>query len=394
MSTWQMTSPALNSCAEDRQDHPIGGVRMSEVENTNDGRLRVGSLFSGYGGLDLAVEEIFDARTIWFSEINQPIARVFSHHWPDAPNLGDITTINWNTVPPVDILCGGFPCQDVSTVGKMAGLKPGTRSGLWSHMAAAIDALQPEWVVIENVRGLLSAPAIRTIPEGDNDEQRNPRGATPSGATPRGVESDSWHLGETAARPLRAAGAVLGDLADLRYDAQWIGLPASHVGAPHPRYRVFILAHRTLPNPTGVGRFTRRGELAAGESAPWHDCTEPSDHRPRPPRAERLPAPGRVREPVVVDRAALRRWGRYAEAVTRWEQISRRAAPSPAILSDETGPRPAPLFVEWLMGLPSGWVTDACHALTTNQQLASLGNGVLPRQAVAALRTAWEMLNS
>ena len=90
--------------------------------------LRVGSLFSGYGGLDLAVEEVFGARTIWFSEINEPVARVFSHHWPDAPNLGDITTIDWNTVPPVDILCGGFPCQDVSTVGKMAGLKPGNRS--------------------------------------------------------------------------------------------------------------------------------------------------------------------------------------------------------------------------------------------------------------------------
>lgn len=50
--------------------------------------LRVGSLFSGYGGLDLAVEEVFNARTVWFSEINEPVARVFSHHWPDAPNLG------------------------------------------------------------------------------------------------------------------------------------------------------------------------------------------------------------------------------------------------------------------------------------------------------------------
>lgn len=182
--------------------------------------LRVGSLFSGYGGLDLAVEEVFNARTIWFSEINEPVARVFSHHWPDAPNLGDITTIDWDTVPPVDILCGGFPCQDVSTVGKMAGLAPGTRSGLWGHMAAAIDALQPEWVVIENVRGLLSAPAIRANLEGDDNEQRNFRDATPDSATPRGVEPDPWHLGEAATRPLRAAGAVLGDLADLRYDAR------------------------------------------------------------------------------------------------------------------------------------------------------------------------------
>ena len=80
----------------------------------------------------------------------------------------------------MDILCGGFPCQDVSTVGKMAGLKPGTRSGLWAHMAAAIDALQPDWVVIENVRGLLSAPAIRANFEGVHDEQRNFANAAPT----------------------------------------------------------------------------------------------------------------------------------------------------------------------------------------------------------------------
>lgn len=356
--------------------------------------LRVGSLFSGYGGLDLAVEEVFNARTIWFSEINEPVARVFSHHWPDAPNLGDITTIDWNTVPPVDILCGGFPCQDVSTVGKMAGLKPGTRSGLWSHMAAAIDALQPEWVVIENVRGLLSAPAIRATIEGDDHEQRNPGDATPDGATPRGVEPGPWDLGETATRPLRAAGAVLGDLADLRYDAQWIGLPASHVGAPHPRYRVFILAHRTLPNPAGLGRISGRGELATGQGATWHDRAEPSDHPPRTPRTERLPTGRGTREPVDVDRATLQRWGKYAEAVTLWEQITGRAAPSPAILSDDTGPRPAPAFVEWLMGLPQGWVTNPRYALTMNQQLTALGNGVLPMQAVAALKAAGRSLVS
>ena len=355
--------------------------------------LRVGSLFSGYGGLDLAVEEVFNARTIWFSEINEPVARIFSHHWPEAPNLGDITAIDWRTVPPVDILCGGFLCQDVSTVGKMAGLKPGTRSGLWAHMAAAIDALQPDWVVIENVRGLLSAPAIRANFEGVHDEQRNIANAAPDGATPRDMERDPWHLGETTARPLRVAGAVLGDLADLRYDAQWIGLPASAIGAPHPRYRVFILAHRAVPDPTRVGRVSGRGDPATGESTAGHDRSEPSDYRPRPPRTTRIPAHPGAREPVVVDRAALRRWGRYAEAVTRWERITGRSAPSPALLSDKTGPRPAPPFVEWLMGLPAGWVTDACHGLTANQQLASLGNGVLPGQAVAALGAARKMLN-
>lgn len=178
---------------------------MREPNDENDARpLRIGSLFSGYGGLDIAVEEVFNARTIWFSEINEPVARVFSHHWPDAPNLGDITTIDWGRVEPVDVLCGGFPCQDVSTVGKMAGLAPGTRSGLWAHMATAVEALQPEWVVIENVRGLLSATAIRPSLKGDEDDRCNPEPATPTGAALRGVEPDPWGLGDQPARPLRA----------------------------------------------------------------------------------------------------------------------------------------------------------------------------------------------
>jgi len=111
---------------------------------------------------------------VWFSELNEPVARVFSHHWPAAPNLGNITTIDWRDVEPVDILIGGFPCQDVSTVGKRAGLAPGTRSGLWAHMAEAIDALQPEWVVIENVCGLLSSPATRPPSEGDDHDDATP----------------------------------------------------------------------------------------------------------------------------------------------------------------------------------------------------------------------------
>lgn len=171
--------------------------------------LRVGSLFSGYGGLDLAIEHTLGAETIWFSEINTPVARIFSHHWPDAPNLGDITTVDWQDVEPVDVLCGGFPCQDVSTVGKRAGLAPGTRSGLWSYMAAAIEVLQPRLVVIENVRGLLSSPAIRAPAKGDDDAHRNHDDATPDPATLRNLESDPWGLGDNATRPLRAAGAVM-----------------------------------------------------------------------------------------------------------------------------------------------------------------------------------------
>lgn len=351
-------------------------------DEPGDRRLRVGSLFSGYGGLDLAVEEVFDARTVWFSEINEPVARVFAHHWPDVPNLGDITAIDWSAVEPVDVLCGGFPCQDVSTVGKMAGLKPGTRSGLWAHMAAAIDKLQPEWVVIENVRGLLSASAIRPSPEGDDDERRNPSAAPPEGATLRGVEPDPWGLGDQPARPLRALGAVLGDLADLRYDTRWIGIPASAIGAPHPRFRIFILARRAVPHPAGLGLDPWQRAHRAGAGQARNDHAEPSGSGARDAtRAAPLPG-GDVR----ADRGVLRRWGRYAGGITRWERITGRPAPAPAILNENPTPRPAPRFVEWLMGLPEGWVTDPGLGLTHVQQLAALGNGVLPRQAVAALR--------
>lgn len=231
---------------------------MHDIPSSGDRPLRVGSLFSGYGGLDLAVEHHFNAETMWYSELNEPVARVFSHHWPDAPNLGDISTIDWSTVRPVDILCGGFPCQDVSTVGKQVGLAPGTRSGLWSFMAAAIEALQPRYVVIENVRGLLSAPAIRPETQGATPDERNPDPAD-STATLRDLEPDPWGLGNSATRPLRAAGAVAGDLADLRFDARWIGLPASLAGAPHHRFRIFILASRRALFRTPLASDSSRG---------------------------------------------------------------------------------------------------------------------------------------
>lgn len=353
-------------------------MREAPALPTNPAPLRVGSLFSGYGGLDLAVEHVFHAQTIWFSEIS-PVQHVFAHHWPDAPNLGDITAIKWAEVEPVDVLCGGFPCQDVSTVGKMAGLAPGTRSGLWSYMAEAIDQLRPEFVVIENVRGLLSASAIRATPEGGNR-------ATPKPATLRDLEPDFWGVADDAARPLRAAGAVLGDLADIGYDAQWIGIPASTVGAPHPRFRVFILAHAPVPNTSRLRRSPRWGEPGSSESASRHGRALASDHRPHLERAGWLGGmEARTRDLVVADRRHTRRWGRYADAIARWEHITGREAPAPTILNDTVRPRPAPEFVEWLMGLAPGWVADATHPLTTNQRLAALGNGVQPLQAVTAL---------
>ncbi|WP_280194193.1 DNA cytosine methyltransferase [Nocardia farcinica] len=183
--------------------------------------MRIGSLFSGASGLDLAALALFPGSSMaWHSEVDAAASRVLAHHWPDVPNLGDITTVDWAAVPPVDVLTGGFPCQDVSAAGRRAGLGEGTRSGLWSYMAEAIAVLRPRYVLIENVRGLLSANAVRGVEPGLDD------------------------LGDLRGRPvLRALGAVLGDLADLRFDADWTCLAASAVGAAHRRERVFVLAY-------------------------------------------------------------------------------------------------------------------------------------------------------
>ena len=181
--------------------------------------MKIGSLFAGYGGLEMGLQSVLGGHVAWHSEIDPAASRVLARHWPGVPNLGDITTIDWARVPRVDILTGGFPCQDVSTAGRQAGLRPGTRSGLWSHFAYAIDQLRPALVVAENVRGLLSAGAHSD------------------------VEPCPWCVGDGEGEPaLRALGAVLGDLAELGYDAAWHGLRAADVGAPHGRFRVFVVA--------------------------------------------------------------------------------------------------------------------------------------------------------
>lgn len=182
--------------------------------------LKIGSLFSGYGGLDLAVMSVLDAEVVWHCEWEDAPSRVLEANFPGVPNFHDVSKVDWSQVEPVDVLTGGFPCQDLSLAGKRAGLKEGTRSGLWLEFAKAIEVLKPRLVVIENVRGLLSANAHSDL------------------------EHCSWCLGEDRGEPsLRALGAVLGSLAELGYDASWQGVRAADAGAPHSRFRVFITAH-------------------------------------------------------------------------------------------------------------------------------------------------------
>ncbi|MDR0592729.1 MAG: DNA cytosine methyltransferase [Bifidobacteriaceae bacterium] len=171
-------------------------------------RRTAASLFSGYGGLDLAVEEVFNARTVWFSENSEAVARVFAARWPGVPNLGDITKIDWASVPRVDVLAGGVPCQSVSSGGRRGGpASPDTATGLWAHMYEAIRVPQPEWIVIENVRGLLHARAQRPTDERDRYERLSASGNGVDAV--RGVEPGVGGLGDVATGSLRAAGAFM-----------------------------------------------------------------------------------------------------------------------------------------------------------------------------------------
>src|SRR3990167_10929952 len=116
--------------------------------------MRIGSLFSGIGGLELGLEWAGVGRTVWQVELDPYCRAVLAKHWPDAQRFTDVRDCNSTNLPPVDVLCGGFPCQDISDAGKRAGIT-GARSGLWSEFARIIRELRPRYVVVENVRALL-----------------------------------------------------------------------------------------------------------------------------------------------------------------------------------------------------------------------------------------------
>jgi len=295
--------------------------------------LRLGSLFSGFGGLDLAIESVFGARTVWVSDIDKGACKVLAHRFPHAPNLGDITKVDWSTVEPVDIIAGGSPCQDISSAGRMAGMREGTRSNLWVEMRDAIATIRPRYVVWENVSAARSTTAASAM------------------------ESDPRLLGEAVpGRPvLRALGRVLGDLAGLGLSAEWISVRASDIDAPHSRKRVFVLAAH--PDREGLQERGNQGEFPAA---------------------------------VVETRAAIGggaglRFGRFGEAVSRWERHLGRVAPEPMNVGPGGRPKLNPLFAEWMMGAGAGWICDV-PGVTDNEALKMAGNGVIQQQAEAALR--------
>ncbi len=355
---------------------------------------KIGALFAGYGGLDMAVTDVLGAELAWVSENEATPSRILAHHYPHVPNHGDITRISWSDVAPVDVLTAGYPCQPFSNAGQRKGTDD--ERHLWSQVERTICDLRPGLVVLENV----------------------------------------------AAHVNRGFCDVLGSLAGLGFNAEWTCLRASDVGAPHARFRVFVVAW--IADSKGEGLEERRnGELAqraatnagrkavglwaglrAGEPG-WVGWRRPDDdgapvpvadaasdgrheRRTESARHERghdaaecgaaaadadgdgLESVGRVGS---VGRDTDRRdgarqeiaWGAYGPAIERWERTIGRVAPPPTEPGRNGAQRLSPRFVEWMQGLPDGWVTDVPN-LARNEQLKALGNGVVPQQAAEAMR--------
>lgn len=183
--------------------------------------MNVLDLFSGIGGFSLGLERA-GMRTVAFCEIDPYCRAVLRKHWPAVPCFEDVRNLHAFDVGPVDVICGGFPCQDISVAGHGAGLA-GERSGLWSEYRRLIEEIRPAWAIVENVGALRS----------------------------RGLDQ------------------VLRELAALGYDAEWHCIPASAVGAPHRRDRVWIIAYpecqQLRDEPGRCGRQDRQGARLASD---------------------------------------------------------------------------------------------------------------------------------
>jgi len=284
--------------------------------------MKIGSLCTGYGGLDMAVESYFDAEMLWCAEIDKYASKLIEQRF-NKPNLGDIKQIDWASVEPIDILTAGYPCQPFSTAGARKG--ENDERHIWPYISKAISILRPKIVILENVRGHLS-------------------------------------LGFKE---------VLKDLAQNGYDAKWQVVRASDVGAPHQRARLFIIAY-----PISIGqpsRLTCRCETSNTRIAN-NGCITNSNCDSRTESRRTISC-------IHIQGEGLRNGQNQGKARNEYRfslQMDRQKIPS-TLDQDRLNVK----FVEYMMGLNPGWVTDL--PFTRAQQLKMLGNGVVPQQAYHAL---------
>lgn len=249
---------------------------------------RVLSLFAGIGGFDLGLERTGGFKTVAFCEIEPFPQSILRKHWPEVPLYNDVreltaSRLHADEVFP-NVIVGGFPCQDISLAGRLAGIGEGTRSGLWSEVARLVGEVRPQYLIVENVANLLAGP-----PE----------------------QPGAWF------------GRVLGDLAECGYDAEWENLPAAAVGAPHRRERVWLIAYpqqgvrqsRRLPDqdhvrqlPPWEGASEVYSLFCRGRGGPVHDRHSLRDDDGFPTELDRIAALGNAvvpQIPELIGRAIL-----------------------------------------------------------------------------------------
>ena len=310
--------------------------------------LKIGSLCTGYGGLDMAVEAYFNAKTVWTSDYDKYASIVIEQRLR-KPNLGNIKEIKWNEIEPIDILTAGYPCQPFSHAGHRKGVEDVRH--IWPFIKEGISILRPRIIILENVRGHLSL----------------------------GLKE------------------VLQDLAEIGYDAKWQTVRASDVGAPHRRERIFIVATPQCTDSDCIGcslvsdncrKVGNQGqsqsvisklveEIASNTNDIGSDIGFGSGYQETQSSTESneisiIHTINKCKPSISglqdMDRKFSPRFDMHLQAV-----------PNP-LDQDKLNPK----FVEYMMGLPGGWVTDL--DISRAQQLKILGNGVVPQQAYYALQ--------
>jgi DNA (cytosine-5)-methyltransferase 1 len=304
--------------------------------------MKIGSLCTGYGGLDMAVEAYFGAKTIWVAEFDKYASQIIDLRW-ELPNYGDITKINWGELDPIDILTAGYPCQPFSHAGHRKG--ENDKRHIWPDIKKAISELRPRIVILENVRGHLT-------------------------------------LGFKE---------VLQELTEIGYDATWTIIRASDVGAPHRRERIFVIAYPQRADPDSFGLSLgydegrtqgNKGEPQSLASELGEVITDSLSSRRFESRAQLQTNRFESSEQTTSDAdnsRGIRNVSRLSKRFDSPIQMRMRDIPNPLDNDGKLNPQ----FVEYMMGLPSGWVTDS--GLSRPQQLKILGNGVVPQQAYAAI---------
>lgn len=334
--------------------------------------MKLLSLCTGYGGLDLAVEEYFNAELIGCADIDKYASLAIEKHF-NVPNYGDIRNVLDLDIE-FDILTAGYPCQPFSHAGQRKGLDDARH--IWPTIAQIIGKFRPGIVVLENVRGHLSL----------------------------GLKE------------------VLKDLASLGYDAKWEIVRASDVGAPHQRARIFIIAYTDSTSREQSRRTDRAirgeaGQIINGSDRQKSGCSckdvSNSDHTGR--IRDLQGSQGRYdscckSDEQITSNSHRERWGsasplqeisntnhQQLPADRQMQKLGRRFETRSELCLRQI-PDPLvdgklnPKFVEYMMGLPEGWVTDL--PISRAQQFKLLGNGVVPQQALYALDLLWHKSQS